>query len=163
MAAAAAAAAPAPWAGYEPFEAGAVSAFELAAGPFYYNPAERRARFVVEERHCNQLGMCHGGALLTFADFSLFVIGAEHTRTPAHPERPPYLTASLQTHFLGIVKLGSVVEASGEVLSTGRKGDMLVIRGALTVVDEGDSDDGSSALSFDATIKRVGGPPKPKL
>ena len=144
----------APWEGYEPFEAG-VSAFEEASGPFFYHPIERRGRFTVEERHCNQLGMCHGGALLTFADFSLFVIGAEHTRTPAHPERPPYLTASLQTHFLGIVRLGSVVEASGEVMSTGRKGDMLVIRGALTV-------DEKPVLSYDATIKRVG-PETPKL
>ena len=157
-----------PWTGYEPFVVEGVSAFEEAAGPFFYSPSERRARFVVEERHCNQLGMCHGGALLTFADFSLFVIGAEHTRTPAHPERPPYLTASLQTHFLSIVTLGSVVEASGEVLSTGRKGDMLVIRGELRLVDGAEKDttgsgDGSVVLSFDATIKRVGGPPKPKL
>lgn len=155
-----------PWPGFEPFVVDGGSAFEEAAGPYYYSPTKRRARFVVEERHCNQLGMCHGGALLTFADFSLFVIGAEHTRTPAHPERPPYLTASFQTHFLRIVKLGSIVEATGEVLSTGRNGDMLVIRGDLRVVDDAAKDASSSrdvVLSFDATIKRVGGPPKPKL
>lgn len=43
-------------------------------------------------------------------------------------------------------------------MSTGRKGDMLVIRGELRVVDEGGS--GPVALSFDATVKRVGGPPR---
>ena len=90
--------------GFTLFEVGD-SAFEAATGPFYYHPARRSARFVVEQRHCNQLNLCHGGALLTFADFSLFVIGSEHTRTPEHPERPPYLTAALQTRFLGVVKL----------------------------------------------------------
>ena len=45
------------------------------------------------------------------------------------------------------------------MLSTGRKGDMLVIRGELQVVGEDGSDEGV-VLSFDATVRRVGGPPK---
>ena len=40
--------------------------------------------------------------------------------------------------------------------STGRKGDELVLRGLLQV-------DGETVASFDATIKRVGGAPKPSL
>ncbi len=49
----------APWAGYERFEVEGVAAFEQAAGPFYYSPVTRTARFVVEQRHCNQVRRCH--------------------------------------------------------------------------------------------------------
>jgi hypothetical protein len=45
----------APWDGYELFEVEGVSAFEEAAGPFYYSQSTRTARFTVEERHCNQV------------------------------------------------------------------------------------------------------------
>ena len=44
----------APWSGFRAFDDTAVgsSAFEQAAGPFFYSPAARAARFVVEARHC---------------------------------------------------------------------------------------------------------------
>jgi hypothetical protein len=42
----------APWPGYKAFDGGGVgvSAFERAAGPFYYSATEKRARFVVAAR-----------------------------------------------------------------------------------------------------------------
>jgi hypothetical protein len=46
--------------GYKDFGGAGVSAFEQATGPFLYNAAQRSARFKVERRHCNQLGLCHG-------------------------------------------------------------------------------------------------------
>lgn len=101
-------------------------------GPFYYHRDRKLLRFRVQERHTNAVGYCHGGALSTFVDCALFIIGADYSRTPEQPNRPLYITASLQIHFLSGAARGELLEARGEVLRVNRRDGRLLIRGVAT-------------------------------
>jgi uncharacterized protein (TIGR00369 family) len=86
-----------------------------ANGPLYgkREPDGRlRLGFRVEERHCNPMGMAHGGMLVTFADMQLpfgirFQGGLPDNFLP---------TINLSVDFLGPAKLGAWVEGETEVL-----------------------------------------------
>ncbi len=71
--------------------------------------------FRVEQRHCNPLGICHGGMLSTFADMTL-AIGANHAARIGR-----FLpTVSLDCDFLAPAPLGSWVEGRTQVLRVTR-------------------------------------------
>jgi uncharacterized protein (TIGR00369 family) len=74
--------------------------------------------FVVEERHCNPMGICHGGMLATFADM-LLPMGAVMSVPELHRRFLP--TVSLQVDFLRSAKLGEWVEGEMQVLRTTRQ------------------------------------------
>ncbi len=83
--------------------------------------------FRVEERHCNPMGICHGGMLATFADM-LMPIGAI-TLVPELRQR--FLpTVSLQVDFMASAKLGDWVEGEMQVLRTTRT--MVFAQGLVT-------------------------------
>jgi uncharacterized protein (TIGR00369 family) len=83
----------------------AVSNYDRAFGPLYQNLAERKLAFRVAENHLNPKGVCHGGALATFADMQIRV--ARNTLAlEAH--RP---TVNLSVDYIGPAKLGAWVEA----------------------------------------------------
>ncbi len=69
--------------------------------------------FRVEERHCNPMGMAHGGMLVTFADMQLpFGI-----RFQGHGLEDNFLpTVNLSVDFLGPAKLGTWVQGETQVL-----------------------------------------------
>ena len=71
--------------------------------------------------------------LCLLSDYALFVIGADFTRTPENPDRPAFLTASLNTHFVNVAKMGVTVEATGEVVHASKSGDSLIIRCATAL------------------------------
>ena len=87
--------------------------FEDHAGPFYMkiNPDTGRhlSAFIPEKRHMNGGSFLHGGMLMSFADYALFVI--------AHDELEDMnaVTVSCQTEFLKGAAPTTPVFADGEV------------------------------------------------
>jgi uncharacterized protein (TIGR00369 family) len=108
-----------------------------ANGPLYFlhEGALFKLGFRVEPRHCNPMGICHGGMLATFADM-LMPVGAIMT-VPA-VQRHFLPTVSLQIDFIGPARVGDWVEGEMQVLRTTRSlvfaqglvrsGDAVVLR-----------------------------------
>jgi uncharacterized protein (TIGR00369 family) len=103
--------------GYRRFPAR--SGFIAVNGPLWVRHEGRdfKLGFRVEPRHCNPMGICHGGMLATFADM-LMPIGAIALVPELHRRFLP--TVSLQIDYLGPVRLGDWVEGRMQVLRTTR-------------------------------------------
>jgi len=117
----------------EPFE------YETA-GPFYLREDERGmvAAFRAEHKHMNADGVMHGGCLMAFADFSLFVI--------ARPGPDEYgVTVAFTSEFLSGALKGEYIEARGEVMGGGKS--ITFVRGVVTADDR-------PVLNFSGTIKK---------
>ncbi len=124
------------WAGTDPFED--------ATGPFYVARDEHGVvcGFRTEPRHNNGHGMIHGGCLMTFADFSLFMLGA------SQGEEVSGVTVTMNCEFLAPAEAGSLLLARGERTGGGRK--LVFARGQITA-------DGRPVLGFSGVMKRVKG------
>lgn len=117
--------------------------FETINGPFYFRrePDGRvRTAFVAERRHMNAFGFMHGGCVMSFADYSLFMIAYNEI------EAMHGVTISLNGEFVGSVQVGARVEATGEVVRAG--GSLIFVRGLVTA-------DGETALSFSGVLRRL--------
>lgn len=117
-------------------------AFNAHVGPFYYREQEDGSRVCamrVEPRHLNGGGMMHGGALMTFADYCLYVFGA----TLGNPHM---VTLSLTSDFVGAVPPGALIECTGEVVRSTRS--LVFVRGTITT-------GGETALSFSGILKKI--------
>lgn len=117
-------------------------AFNAHVGPFYHRLREDGAPVCamrVEARHLNGGGMMHGGALMTFADYCLYVFAA----TLGDPHM---VTVSFSSDFVGAVPPGAVVECTGEVIRSTRS--MVFVRGLMTVESE-------TVFSFSGVLKRI--------
>ncbi len=122
------------WAGNDPFEDD--------VGPFY---VRRDAQGVVtgfrpRPKNCNAHGTIHGGCLMTFGDFSLFMIAS------ATGEEMSGVTVTFNSEFVGPARAGQLLEARGEVIRAGRS--LVFARGLITA-------DGEAALAFSGTFKRM--------
>ncbi|MDC3402093.1 PaaI family thioesterase [Alphaproteobacteria bacterium] len=126
------------WEGDEPFED--------HAGPFFMRaPTDGLpylAGFNPEERHMNGGGMLHGGLLMAFADYSLFII-AKDIITQDH-----CVTVSCHTDFMRGAGPKAPVFAYGQVSRNTRS--LIFIRGQVVTRDEGE------LASFTGIIKRLG-------
>lgn len=120
----------------EPFE-------HDTAGPFYFRTDEigHVAAFRAEHKHMNGGGVVHGGCLMAFADFALFAIAHDHLSDDSYS-----LTVAFTSEFLSGPTEGQLIEARGEVLRAG--GSLVFVRGLVTA-------DGTPALNFSGTLKRV--------
>ena len=78
--------------------------FDSRFGPIYQDRAGQRLAFRVSEHHGNPVGMCHGGALATFADMQIVLAGGE-----TYEAHMP--TVSLSVDFVGPIPVGAWVEA----------------------------------------------------
>src|SRR5215213_7313872 len=99
------------WAGWCCYPGG--DPFEDLAGPFYWRTGEDGrpvCAFRAERRHLNGGGFLHGGCVMTFADFSLFVIAREHLQGVMS------VTATFNGEFVGTAHEGDLVECTGEVV-----------------------------------------------
>ena len=103
--------------GYRPVDAG--GGFIAANGPLYllHEGATVKVGFRVEPRHCNPMGVCHGGMLASFCDMLLPL--SVH-RKSAEVGRRFLPTVSLQIDYLAPVPLGAWVEGECEVLKVTR-------------------------------------------
>lgn len=132
------------WAGWYHWEP--ADDFEDHSGPFYCRPdgdgldAPVICAFVPEEKNRNGGGNVHGGALMTFADYALFVIAGGMTAA-VHG-----VTLTMNCEFVGAAQPGQLLLARGEVVRAG--GSMVFVRG---LISEGDR----PVLTFSATIKRL--------
>ena len=117
--------------------------FEDHAGPFYFK-IEENGRPVcamrAEKHHMNGGGFMHGGAIMTFADYCLFVIARDVLQDSRS------VTATFNGEFVGAVPEGSMLECRGEVVKAGRS--MVFVRGLMTV-------EGEAVLSFSAVLKKT--------
>jgi uncharacterized protein (TIGR00369 family) len=117
--------------------------FEDHAGPFYYRKDEDGrpvCAMRAEPKHLNGSGFMHGGALMTFADYCLFVIARDDLQGSRS------VTATFNSEFVGAVSPGELVECRGEVVKAGRS--MVFIRGLMTTGAE-------PVMSFSAVIKKT--------
>jgi len=130
------------WAGWSCYPGG--DPFEDLAGPFYFRVGDDgRAvcAFRAERKHLNGGGFLHGGCVMTFADFSLFVIARDvidGSRT---------VTATFNGELVGTAHEGDLVECAGEVVKAGRS--MVFVRGLITCA-------GEPVMSFSSVLKKMG-------
>ena len=122
-------------AGHEPFEG--------LVGPFY----TRRERdgsyttgFRPSERHLNSSGIVHGGAIATFADYSLFMIAFEAV------QGRPSVTVTLDTEFLRAARAVNLLTGRGDVLRATKS--LVFVRGLITSED-------TPVVSFSGVIKLI--------
>jgi uncharacterized protein (TIGR00369 family) len=132
------------WAGWSQWGA---DPFEAMTGPYYCRyDTDGRARTALraQDRHMNGGGFMHGGALMTFADYTLFFVAR------ATLDDAPAVTATCNCEFVGAVTAGDLVEGTGEVVKAGRS--MIFVRGTLSV-------GGEPVVTFSAVVKRSGARP----
>ncbi len=94
-------------------------------GPFYlrHDPVAFAAGFLPAAHHGNNMGMVHGGVLMTMADFALCA-QARYDTTDLH-----IVTISLNVEFLQAAKVGQWLHSEGTV--TQRTGAMVFVQGCL--------------------------------
>jgi len=111
------------------------------AGPFYFKKIgdEYVSRFRAASKHMNAGGAMHGGCLMTFADFALFAIAADHIEYYG-------VTVAFTSEFLSGPRPGQLMEARGDVLRAGKS--IVFVRGIITADDV-------PALNFSGTIKKL--------
>lgn len=129
------------WAGWSCYPGG--DPFEDLAGPFYFKiDADGRpvCAFRAERKHLNGGGFLHGGCVMTFADFSLFVIARDAI------VGSPCVTATFNCELVGTAFEGDLVECRGEVVKPGRS--MVFVRGLITCRDE-------PIASFSSVLKKT--------
>jgi uncharacterized protein (TIGR00369 family) len=88
-------------------------------GPLYVRQTDSTFQlgFRVERRHCNMMGICHGGMMATFCDMLLPI--AAHVLAPDIGKR--FLpTINLQIDYLAGTPLGAWVQGEAQVLRTTR-------------------------------------------
>ena len=129
------------WAGWQMWEG--TDPFEDHAGPFYFkidDDGRPLCAFRAEKKHMNGGGFRHGGCMMTFADYCLFVIAREDLKDSRS------VTATFNSEFVGAVSQGALVECKGEVVKAGRS--MVFVRGLITT-------GGEPVMNFSAVIKKT--------
>ena len=136
------------WAGWSYYPGG--DPFEDLAGIFYW---KREAdgglvcAFRAERKHMNGGGFMHGGCVMTFADYSLFVIARDAI------EGSSTVTATFNCELVGTAREGDLVECRGEVVKPGRS--MVFVRGIIANASGG----GEPMASFSSVLKKTGKQP----
>ena len=92
--------------------------FHKLVGPMYCRKAE--GHFFVglrmEDRHCNGLGIGHGGVLLTLADTAMtFAVSG------SVPRGSRTVTTTLSSDLIGAARSGDWIEAEAQVLRAGKR------------------------------------------
>jgi uncharacterized protein (TIGR00369 family) len=95
-----------------------LSPFNALVGPLY----ERRTGtalsigLLIEAKHTNSRGICHGGLLATLADVAL-----GYTMHAAGGGRSGFVTAHLAVDYAGSAKVGDWIEAEVEIQRVGTR------------------------------------------
>ena len=88
-------------------------------GPLYVRRTETGLQlgFRVERRHCNPMGICHGGMMATFCDMLLPISAHVMSKELAERFLP---TINLQIDYLAAAPLGAWVQGEAQLLRTTR-------------------------------------------
>lgn len=97
-------------------------------------------RMATDRKHSNGMGYLHGGFIMSFIDMAMFAFIFPQL------EKSAAVTLSCATDFLAAGKVGTPIEASGEILK--ETGKMLFVRGLVT-------QDGENVASFTGTMRKV--------
>ncbi|MBN8491818.1 MAG: PaaI family thioesterase [Burkholderiales bacterium] len=102
-------------------------------GPLYVKKLERGILlgFRVEARHCNPMGICHGGMIATFCDMLLPI--SAHYLSP-ELERRFLPTINLQVDYLAASKRGAWVQGEAQLLRATRS--MVFMQGVVSADGE---------------------------
>lgn len=114
--------------------------FEQHAGPFYirrHEDGDAMGGFIPQDHNCRHGGTVHGGSLLTFADFSLFVIAAEALAGQDG------VTVSLNSEFLSPALPHKRLISRGKVTKAGKR--MIFVQGQM-------EQEGRPVLAFSGII-----------
>ncbi len=127
------------WTGWHKW--GSTDPFEEATGPYYVARDEHGlvCGFRPGPGNCNGHGTIHGGSLMTFADFSLFMLGG------SQGEEVSGVTVTMTCEFLGAAHAGQLLLARGGRTGGGRS--LVFVRGQITAGDR-------PVLGFSGVIKR---------
>lgn len=115
----------------------------VAVGPLYSKRLADRSiitAFRADQRHLNDLGMVHGGVLMTFADNALFNIAQDALKGSDWS-----VTVTMNSEFLGAAHEGDLLQATGEVTRAG--GSTVFARGLVTA-------EGRPCLAFSGSMKK---------
>lgn len=118
-------------------------AWEMNGGPFYFrrdDAGQVTCAFRAQAKHMNGQGHMHGGAMMTFADFALFGIGA------ATLGEGSAVTVSMNSEFVRGAEIGDLMEATGEVIKAGKR--LIFIKGEIRT-------GGQVVLNFSGMLMRV--------
>jgi uncharacterized protein (TIGR00369 family) len=124
------------WIGIDPYES--------LLGPFCNKTeTDGRVRCAFEPRrdHLNGAGSIHGGALMSFADFSLFSIAHNALRGAKA------VTLTCNCEFVAAGNLDGWIEAGGEVLRETRS--LVFVRGLIAQRER-------TLLAFSGALKKIG-------
>jgi uncharacterized protein (TIGR00369 family) len=117
--------------------------FETHNGPFWFRQeadGTMRCAFRIDQRHLNGAGNLHGGCLMAFGDFCLFI----HSLPVRQGEMA--VTVNFSANFIDAARLGDLVEGTGEVTRAGRS--LVFVRGEMATGDR-------VLFTYSGTIKRV--------
>lgn len=95
-----------------------LSPFNALVGPLY----ERRLGenvsigLVIEDKHTNSRGICHGGVLATLADLAL-----GYAMLAKSGDKGSFLTAHLAVDYAGAAKVGDWIESQVEIQRVGAR------------------------------------------
>ena len=129
------------WAGWSWYPGG--DPYEDLSGPFYFRMGDDGrpvCAFRVAEKHLNGGRFMHGGCMMTFADFCLFVIARDHLVDARA------VTATFNGEFVGTAHEGDLVTCTGEVVKAGRS--MVFVRGIIANGPE-------PMMSFSSVLKKT--------
>ncbi|MDB5452674.1 MAG: hypothetical protein JWO33_1252 [Caulobacteraceae bacterium] len=129
------------WAGWSWYPGG--DAYEDLSGPFYFKiggDGRPVCAFRVEGKHLNGGRFMHGGCMMTFADFCLFVIARDELADSRA------VTATFNGEFVCTAHEGDRVTCTGEVVKAGRS--MVFVRGIIANGPE-------PMMSFSAVLKKT--------
>jgi len=123
------------WEGHDPFEdhCGPMFFKERADGSFH-------CLLQTTEKHRNGSGAIHGGALMTYADYAVFVFARKAL------EGISAVTVTMNCEFTAAGEPGEVLEATGEVVR--ETGGMVFVRGTITTGDR-------VLLNYSSVLKKI--------
>ena len=100
-----------------------VEPFEDYAGPFYYqeNESGNISAFECKKHHLNAMGTLHGGMIMSFIDYTLFVISLNQIKEQS------FVTISCSTEFLRASINDNIIYGKGKI--TNQTGSMVFIKG----------------------------------
>ena len=91
-------------------------AYHLGMHYDHVAPGIARATLSLQSKHCNPNGVCHGGAIFTFADDSMGA--ALHDLGPAghHP-----VSTQVNIHFMRSCKAGDRLQLETNIVTSGKR------------------------------------------
>jgi acyl-coenzyme A thioesterase 13 len=93
-----------------------LSPFNALVGPLYERKADEDLSIglLIQDKHANSRGICHGGVLATLADLALGYAMLART-----PDTGGFVTAQLSVDFAGAVRVGDWIQSDVDIQRVG--------------------------------------------